>query len=94
MKNLQEQVAYLHDVALNKEKIHERLHEQYKHIFATYEQRKKDTLDLQCKISILGMCRIMVNQTMPLSGNEKSVNRGYANLMCNFKLGMNFQSKS
>ena len=40
------------------------------------------------------MCRIMVNQTMALSGNEKLANQGYIKLTHNFKVVMGFISKS
>ena len=39
------------------------------------------------------MCRIMVNQTMALSGSEKLTNQGYLNLTCNFKVVMGFIGK-
>ena len=42
----------------------------------------------------MGMCRIMLHQTMALSGSEKSTNRGYVNLTYNFKVVMDFISKS
>ena len=41
-----------------------------------------------------GMCRIMVNQTMALSGSEKPTNQGYVNLAHNFKVVLDFISKS
>ena len=40
----------------------------------------------------LGMCKIMVNQTMALSGSEKPANQGYVNLTHNFKVVMGFIS--
>ena len=43
-------MAYLHDLALNKEKIYENLDEKYRHVYSTYEQRTKETLDLQGKV--------------------------------------------
>ena len=43
---------------------------------------------------VLGMCKIMVNQTMALSGSEKPTNQGYVNLTQNFKMLMDFISKS
>ena len=42
----------------------------------------------------LGMCKIMVNQTMALSGSEKPTNHGYVNLKHNFKVVVGFISKS
>ena len=45
-RDLQEKVAYLHDVALNKEKIRENLQEKYRHVYSTYEIRTKETIDL------------------------------------------------
>ena len=48
--NLQEQVSYMHDISLHKEKAYEDLQEKYRHVFATYEQRTKETLDLQAKV--------------------------------------------
>ena len=44
-KDLQKQVAYMHDIALHKEKAYEDLQEKYRHVFAAYEQRTKETLD-------------------------------------------------
>ena len=44
-------------------------------------------------VYMLGMCTIMVNQTMALSGSEKPINQGYVNLTCNFKVVMDFISK-
>ena len=41
----------------------------------------------------MGMCRIMVYQTMALSGSEKPANQGYVNLTHNFKVVMDFISK-
>ena len=40
----------------------------------------------------VGMCKIMVNQTIALSGSEKLANQGYVNLTHNFKLVMDFIS--
>ena len=40
------------------------------------------------------MCKIMVYQTMALSGNEKSANQVYVNLTHNFEVVMDFISKS
>ena len=40
------------------------------------------------------MCKIMVNQTTALSGNEKQPNQGYVNLTHNFKVVLEFISKS
>ena len=45
-RDLQEQVAYMHDVALSKEKIYKDLQEKYRHVYSTYEQRTKEALDL------------------------------------------------
>ena len=42
----------------------------------------------------MGMCRIMVNQTMALSGSKKLENQGYVNLTHNFEVVMEFISKS
>ena len=42
----------------------------------------------------MGMCRIMVYQTMALSGSEKLANQGYVNLTHNFKVVLDFISKS
>ena len=39
------------------------------------------------------MCRIMVNQTMALSGSKNLTNQGYVNLTHNFKVVMGFISK-
>ena len=49
-RNLQEQGAYLHDIARHKEKAYESLEEKYKHVYSSYEQRTKETLDLQGKL--------------------------------------------
>ena len=46
IRDLQEQVAYMHDVALSREKMYEDLQEKYKHVYSSYEQRTKETLDL------------------------------------------------
>ena len=45
-------------------------------------------------IILEAMCRIMVNQTMALSGNEKLTNQGYVNLPPNCKVILKFISKS
>ena len=42
------------------------------------------------KYHIEGMCRIIVCQTMALSGSEKLANQGYVNLTHNFKVVMAF----
>ena len=39
------------------------------------------------------MCRIMVNQTMALSGGQKPANQGYVKLTHNFKVVLGFISK-
>ena len=36
-RDLQEQVAYLHDRTLNKEKVYEDLQEKYRHVYSSYE---------------------------------------------------------
>ena len=46
------------------------------------------------RFSLLGMCKIMVYQTMALSGSEKSANQVYVNLTHNFEVVMDFISKS
>ena len=52
-KGLEEQTTFVHEVALRKEKIVENLHEQYRHVYYAYEQRTKETLDIQGKIIAL-----------------------------------------
>ena len=49
-----------------------------------------DTHDSPKWFLVRGMCRIMVNQTMLLSGNKKLENRGYVNLTYNFLLAINY----
>ena len=40
----------MHDIALHKEKAYEELQEKYRHVYSTYEQKTKETLDLQAKV--------------------------------------------
>ena len=40
------------------------------------------------------MCRIMVNQTIALSGSEKPLYQGFVKLTDNFKVALDFISKS
>ena len=49
-RDLQEQVAYLHDIALHNEKAYEDLQEKYRHVYSSYDQRTKETLELQGKV--------------------------------------------
>ena len=43
----------MNDVVVSKEKNHERLQEQYRHVFVAYEKREKEIQDLQGKVNTL-----------------------------------------
>ena len=71
-KGLQEQVAYMHDVALSKEKIYEDLQEKYRHVYFSYEQKIKETLDLQGKVMNLEKKILELEVGRPRENGESS----------------------
>ena len=62
----------MHNVPLRKLKIHENIQEYYRHVFSTYEQRTKETQDLQGKVNILDKRESELEVERPILIGESS----------------------
>ena len=82
----------MHDIALHKEKAFEELQEKYKHVCSTYEQRTKETLDLQAKVMRLEKKIIELEEARPKSIGESSEMQPDPNTRCG-KLPYSFQGQ-